>query len=517
MNALERHGIDHLSVSSPESGNGKQPGGDHFATFIWGDPDFALLDGRRGDLPEFPSAAFHGLCQQWVEGAAHAAGVTPAHVAMPLLGVASSLIGTARRVRATKSWSQPMTLWTALVGHSGTGKTPGIDATKNALSLIERDRADRIAALKQAREERAAAGKAAQRKWRDAVVSAVKDGKVPPSMPIEAMVPDGFVAPRLYVTNATIGRLAVLLQVRPRGCLYLADELAALFANMGRYSRGRDDQFWLEAWAGGRYVVERMNRDPVVVEHLLIGFVGGFQPDALARSFAGDQTGMYSRFLFAWPAEPTYRPLDSARDEIDPDIINALTRLVDLPAEEDGQVVESAVPLSPSALAAFEIFRQANFEARAGCDGREREYLAKAPGQTLRLAGTLTYLNWAFSGGAEPDCIAEEFVTAAAALWQHYFWPHARSALRLICVTDRHAGARRVLKWLQAHRRHEVSREDVRVDALGRRLDAGQTQAVLDVLVKGGWLREVIRPTAYRWRVNPVLMRSPQSPQSPER
>ena len=505
--------------AAPESDNGKQPGGDQFATFIWGDPDFALLDDRRGDLPEFPSIAFHGHCRQWVEGAAHAAGVTPAHVAVPLLGVSSGLIGTARRVRA-KAFSQPLTLWTAVIGHSGTGKTPGIDATKNAMSFIERDRAHRIAALQHAHEERAAAAKAAQRKWRDAVVSAVKDGKVPPSMPIEAMVPDGFVAPRLYVTNATIERLAVLLQVRPRGCLYLADELAGLFANMGRYSRGRDDQFWLEAWTGGRYVVERMNREPVIVEHLLIGLVGGFQPDALARSFAGDQTGMYSRFLFGWPAEPTYRPLASARDEIDTDIIHALTRLVDLPAEENGQLLDGAVPLSPRALAAFEIFRQTNFQARAEFDGRDREYLAKAPGQTLRLAGALAYLHWAFSGGAEPDCIAEEYVTAAAALWQDYFWPHARSALRLICV-DRYADARRVLKWLQAHRRHEVSREDVRVDALGRRLDAGQTQAVLDVLVKGGWLREAIRPTAgraaHRWHVNPVLMSSPQRPQSPER
>ena len=108
------------------------------------------------------------------------------------------------------------------------------------------------------------------------------------------------------------------------------------------------------------------------------------------------------------------------------------------------------------------------------------------------MAGALAYLHWAFSGGAEPDCIAEEYVTAAATLWEHFFWPHARSALRLICV-DRYADARRVLKWLQAHRRHEVSREDVRVAALGRRLDAGQTQAVLDALVKGGWLREAAR------------------------
>jgi hypothetical protein len=45
-----------------------------------------------------------------------------------LLGIASSLIGTGRRVMASRSWAQPMTTWTAVVGFSGTSKTPGIDA-----------------------------------------------------------------------------------------------------------------------------------------------------------------------------------------------------------------------------------------------------------------------------------------------------------------------------------------------------------------------------------------------------
>ena len=124
---------------APESGNGKRAGSDQFATFIWGDPDFALLDDRRGDLPEFPISAFHGLCRQWVERAAHAAAVTPAHVAVPLLGVASSLVGSARRVGATKAWSEPMTLWTAVIGNSGAGKTPGLGATKKC-HLIYRAR-----------------------------------------------------------------------------------------------------------------------------------------------------------------------------------------------------------------------------------------------------------------------------------------------------------------------------------------------------------------------------------------
>jgi hypothetical protein len=490
----------------------------------WGeDPDWSILDDRRGQLAEFPITVFRGLCQQWIQQAAHAAGVTHAHVAVPLLGIASSLIGTSCRVRATKSWSEPMSLWTAIVGHSGSGKTPGINATKNALSQIEQTRSHCITELKNKHEERAAAAKAAQKKWREAVEAAVKDNKVPPPMPLEAMLPDGFVAPRLYVTNATIERFAVLLQAKPRGCLYLVDELASLFANMSRYTNGRDDQFWLEAWAGGRYVVERMNREPVVVEHLLIGLVGGFQPDALARSFAGDQTGMYSRFLFGWPAQPTYRELADTFEEVDPDIVNALGRLVDIPAEEHGKLIRRYVPLSVTALDAFEAFRRSNHDMRSERDGREVEYLAKGPAHVLRLAGTLCYLAWAFTGGPEPERIDEEFVIGASTLWETYFWPHARAALRLIGLTDRHRNARRLLRWIGANGKTEISREEARRDALGQSLDADQTQVLLDSLVKARWLRLSTSPVGpkggkpvRRWLVNPTLLGVAQTAETAE-
>jgi hypothetical protein len=78
----------------------------------------------------------------------------------------------------------------------------------------------------------------------------------------------------------------------------VSDELAALFLNMGRYSGGQDNEFWLEAWNGKDFVVDRMGRPPVVVKHLLIGIMGGFQPDKLSRSFNGDADGMYGPRLF---------------------------------------------------------------------------------------------------------------------------------------------------------------------------------------------------------------------------
>jgi SOS response regulatory protein OraA/RecX len=83
--------------------------------------------------------------------------------------------------------------------------------------------------------------------------------------------------------------------------------------------------------------------------------------------------------------------------------------------------------------------------------------------------------------------------------------------VRQIGLTDHHAEARRVLRWLKAGNHQEVSREEVRREALTRRLNADEVQTVIDGLARAGWLREVTataegpgRP-ARRWEVNPRL------------
>ena len=138
--------------------------------------------------------------------------------------------------------------------------------------------------------------------------------------------------------------------MRPRGMMLLRDELAGLFANMGRYSGGTDRPFWLEAWVGGRHVVERVSGS-IVIDHLLVGVIGGFQPDKLARAFAGDEDGMHGRFLFGWPSTPDYRPLTNEVSEVEPELQSALKALIRLPAEDaDEAFIAQAVPLSQDAV-----------------------------------------------------------------------------------------------------------------------------------------------------------------------
>lgn len=481
----------------------------------WTDPDLSILDDRRGELPDLPIDVFPQSMHRWMLEAARGAGVTVGHIALPLIGMGSGLIGVARRVQATRSWQQPMTCWTCLVGLSGSGKTPSLDVVKRALSVVERSRQQENTARQLAHETRIERAKAALKKWKDDVAAAVDAGQPPPVKPAEAQDVPPFVVPRLYVSDCTIERLAPLLEARPRGITYVADELARLFMNLERYSGGSDRAFWLEAWDGNSFVVERLGRPPVMLPHLLVGVVGGFQPDLLARSFAGDSDGIYSRFLYAWPPEASFRePTDDA-DETDPEIINAFSRLANLQAGDYEAFAPRSIPLTADARQEFAVFAEFAHRERQSLDGREREYWCKGTGHVLRLSGTLCFLEWAWSGGVEPQVIEARHVERAVLLWKDYLWPHGRAALRLVGLSDKHGHARTVLRWLHAGHKATVSREEVRRDALARRLDANEAQALLDMLVRAGWLHEVPakvsgpgRPPR-RWEVNPRLFEFP--------
>jgi hypothetical protein len=486
--------VDALPDWQPGASDGDTSTEDDGVVGSWDYPDLSLLDDRRGEPPQFPLDVLSQNWRDWATRSAHGAGTTVDHVLVPLFGIASSLIGTARRVKASTSWTQPFTSWTAVVGLSGAGKTPGLEVSQRALARIEHNRRHIIGELRRAHETKIERAKTAKKQWQDKVKEAVEAGRKTPDMPADAEIPEQFEEPRLFVSNATIEKLAVLLLARPQGMLLIADELAGLFLNTSRYSGGTDREFWLEAWNGNHYRVERLNRPPVGVRHLLVGLTGGFQPDKLDSSLEGDADGIYARVLFSWPTEAPYRPLTDTVEEIEPEFENALTKLIDLAEFEEGKLVIRYVALGPDGREVFEEFRRLMYKKKDGLDGREREWWAKAPAHVLRLAGTLAYLDWALetigTTTPEPKMIDASFVASAVRLVTEYFWPHARAALRQIGLTESNAKARKVLRWVRAERRGQVSIEDVRRDALQQSLNAEATAKLVEALVQAGWLRK---------------------------
>jgi hypothetical protein len=297
----------------------------------------------------------------------------------------------------------------------------------------------------------------------------------------------------------------MLLQVRPNGMLLLIDELAGWLNNMRRYTGGDDTQFWLMAWDGKPYPVDRVGRPSFKLPCLLVGVVGGLQPDKLRDAFKSDD-GFYARPLYAWLNMPTYNPLPAANAS-ENEMVDVFDRLDRLRRTESRHI-----RLSDNALAEFEKLRKLVYKRLALLDGRDRDWFAKIPAQVLRLTVILAYLRWAIDtneGDAEPTDIKQRYITAAVDLMLKYFWPHARAALRQSGLTERHTDARRILRWFAATQCTEASREDIRRKALGRSRDADQTQRSLDYLCKAGWLRPRSKSTggrpSVRYEVNPKL------------
>jgi len=494
----------------------------------WAEPDESLVEDRRGELPEFPVEAFPPRLSNWLLRASRGAGVRSDHIAVPLLGVTSSLIGMARRVQATTAWLEPMTLWTCVVAQSGDRKTPGLKVLLRALDRIEKENSPQYREAHRAHQMRAQVAKETMKRWRKACHEAVNANppRDAPPMPMEAVDVGDFIWPALYVQDATIQRLAKLCEARPRGMMQIRDELSGLFANMSRQSGARS--FYLEAWNGERHVVERVDdKRSLTVPNLLVGVIGGFQPDKLASVFAGDEDGMYARFLYGWPASPCYSRLTDEVSEVEPEFEALLTKLIRLPDEnENAQFAPRVIPLSSAARDKFEGYRIFVDDLKRALDGRERQWLVKSESQVLRLAATLTYLKWAssdvpsgatglvlISSAMEPDEVTELSMGDAIRLMREYFWPHARAALRQIGLTDRHKHLRCALRWIQANGLSVVSLKDILREALGGSLDAEQTRGLLDRLVAAGWLRLKKTETGgrprERWSVNPRLFETP--------
>jgi hypothetical protein len=178
--------------------------------------------------------------------------------------------------------------------------------------------------------------------------------------------------------------------------------------------------------------------------------------------------------------------------------------------------------LSDEAIAVFEQFRKWSDAAKRNLSGLEQQWHVKGETNVLRLAGTLAYMAWAMVksdprstgfdnivGHLEPKTISVEFMEAAIRQWKEFFWPHAKAVLRQIGLSDRHKDTRAVLKWIRDNGAAEISIKDIRRDALGQRLDAENTQRLLEGLEKAGWLRKITTKTdgrpRYRWRVNPKI------------
>ena len=414
----------------------------------WGDFDASYLDNSRAPVPGFPLDVLAAPWRAWVRDSAEAAGAADDYVALSLIAGTGGLCGAGVRVQVAPGWTEPLVLWQALIGAPSSGKSPAIAPLRALLEALAREHGGDDAAC-------------------DA-----------PDMPSPV--------------------LSGIAAADAKGALLWCDEPADWLARLAAASvptRGH----LLRAWS-----------PPIGAP--VIGLLACLQPDAVP-AMAKLGVDLAARFLFTWPHRPPYRPLASRKAAASDQALAALRQLAQVPGEAGAptilEIEEKALPALNSS------WRNCTSRSRKPT-GWSQAWQGKGRGTVVRLIGCLALLDWSVaaegSSRAAPGPVGRHVVERGIALWTEYLRPHARAVLQLATPDNIDRKARHVLRWLRARGALEVSREEIRCDALGRSVNAAGAERVLQRLQSAGFVKQLLysmpshggRPPN-RWQVNPRL------------
>jgi hypothetical protein len=483
-------------------------------TSEWGEPDMSLPRLNRRPPPPLPLRLFGDLWETWITDAAMAAACPPDYVAAPLLATASVLIGNARWSQANAVWSEPPHLWICAVGDSGTGKSPGADCLmRDVVPEIERRMLGDYPDRRRAWEAESVRLTALHEVWEKDVRTAQRLGTAPPLPPDPA--PPAPQAPRLRQNDVTVEKIASLLAAAaPKGLLVVRDEVAGWLEGMTAYNdAGR--AFWIEAYGGREYRVERQkNAEPIVIRHLAVAVFGGTQPEKLARMMHKADDGLLARMLWVWP-DPVHFRLAGRAPNVAwaTDALDKLRQL-DMQASGDARGMKPRqMPLAPEALTLLEEFGQQMQARQATAGGLMRSAYGKARGLALRLALVLELLWWCGADGkcGPPTVISARAISAAVSLVGDYFMLGAERVYGDAAASRDDRNASTLARWIMREHATEVHvrrlQREVRLPGLNT---AEDIHSAGRVLCDAEWLRPPDLGTAFRQRGRAVYPVNPR-------
>jgi len=460
----------------------------------WPAPDLSLVNASRRSAPALPLDVF-GPWRPWVEAVAEGTSSPPDYAACALLAGAASLIGNARWVSPWRGWKEPCALWVALVGSPSSGKSPATDPVIGIHRALE---ADMVAPYEDDIRRwrgQAEAAKCVREIWQREVKDATKNNLPPPDLPDAAIEPEKPVRPRLAVSDTTPEALAAILAGQPRGLLSYRDELAGWLGSFDRYGNGSGGEraFWLEAFGGRSFVLDRVKLDvPVRIPHLTLSVLGGIQPDRLATMvMGGDDDGLAARLLMTWP-----EPVRPARPRLVADEAAALAAMrrllgLGLGSDEHGAPAPVVLPLADDAAALFDLWRAQHAEAAETVSGLLSSHHGKLPGLVLRLALVLDLLWWSWGGTIQPPAtVSARALAGAAGLIDSYFLPMAERCYGDAAMPEAERLGAVLARWIVRERPEVVNATEIRRKArLPGMREAAKVKMALDALVEADWLR----------------------------
>lgn len=427
----------------------------------------------------FPVDLLPDVMAQFVAETASAVGCDAAYIATPLITGLASAVGMTRRLRLKHSWTEPCVIWSAVVGDSGTMKSPGMDAALKPLRDIQRRAFKEHQQAEAAYESALIDYEAARKRYKPS------DGE-PPAKPTPPR------CRRLWTDDATVESLATMLQDNPRGILCAKDELAGWLGGFDRYAKatGGDVPRWLSMHGGRDLIVDRRTSGTVCVAHAAVGVTGGIQPGILTQCLtdAHAESGLKARLLLVNPPRKAKRWTETDVSESTVTLLgNVYAQLLhmDFGTDDHGDPVPIDVTLSPEAKRLWVAFYNEHAKETAGESGELAAAFSKLEGYAARFALILHLARWAGCEKVDPEAVDAKSMGNAIALI-HWWCHETRRVYAMLSGTGKERQDLQLVEWIQA-KGGSVTSRDLQQQHRKQYPKADDAKQALAKLATAGW------------------------------
>jgi hypothetical protein len=435
------------------------------------------------DPPELPRDILPKIIEDFARERSDIMGADPAGLALAALAVCAAAIPDRITLQVKKrdpAWKESARLWVALIAPPSGKKSPimseaarplkRLDAEMFAVYLSEKAKYDELS----------------------------KEEKKTATAPRQV---------RLRIEDTTIEAVQEVFKDSHDGVLCLQDELSGWFGAMDKYTSGRgaakDRAFWLQAYNGGSYAVNRIGRGAALIHNNGISVLGGIQPALLRQIVEGSvDDGLIQRLL------PIVLQRGYESKDQDPEGAVGLYACL---IERLGSRTSSTPVLVH--------FEDGGYAIRQRLEGKHLDlmscetinpklaaHIGKYDGIFARLC-----LIWHCIEHAEEDLILPVSENTALHVEQFlhgFLFPHALAFYSgLLGLADDHNRLTAVAGYILARELTTVTNRDVaRGDRTMRGLTKAETSAVFEQLEALGWVNRTPgpRPTdPPHWKVNP--------------
>lgn len=415
--------------------------------------------------PELPQGLLPSAIETFARSHADTMGVDPAGLAMACLAVCAAAISDAIQLQVKRhdpTWRESARLWVGLVGSPSMKKTPIIAAAARPLKRIDSNLMRAYVEKRQAYDELTA-------KERKGVERPRQERRI--------------------ISDATIEAAQEVLKDSPRGVLSMQDELSGWFGAMDKYSPGKGAQadrgFWLQAYNGGSYSLNRIGRGASYIPNCSIGLLGGIQPEPI-RAIAGDthDDGLVQRLI-----PVVLRPGKVGRDVPTDGTIAAYERLIE--RLELLQAGDAPLRFDEAARGVRERLEAEHLNLAASLETvspKMAAHFGKHDGLFARLC-VLWHCIEHNHGGRVPETISGDTAERVAEFMVRFIRPSAVAFYAgLLGMSAGHDRLLDLAAWILGAKVDEVKARDVQASGQAfRHVDADEVRKLCEKLEAFGW------------------------------